>query len=64
MEAIMTMSVHWATMHSETNVRTGARGKTVALRGLKALAVGAGLAGILAVIIALRLYVYLTVLHG
>jgi hypothetical protein len=61
MEVTMTMSMHWTNFHSETKGRKGARAK--ALLALQALAVGAGLAGLLAAIIAVRVYVYLTVLH-
>lgn len=60
----MTLSMHWTNNHSETKGRIGARAKTAAMHVLKALALGAGLAGLLAAIIALRLYVCLTVLHG
>lgn len=60
----MTMSMHWNNIHSETKGRVGARVKTAAPQVLKALAVGAGLAGLLAAIIGIRLYVYLAISHG
>jgi hypothetical protein len=63
MEVKMTMTMHWTTIHSETKGRRGARARAKALLVLKALAIGAGLAGLLAAIIAVRVYVYLTVLH-
>lgn len=60
----MTLSMHWTNIPAGTNGGIGARAKTAAVHVLKGLAVGAGLAGLLAAIIGIRLYVYLTVLHG